>query len=95
VLAHGRIVAEGSVRQIRARVAQRRIRCVSDLPLETIGAWPDVRSVHRDGDRFEIVTDAAESVVRLLLREDTALRDLEVQRAGLAEAFVEITQEAA
>jgi ABC-2 type transport system ATP-binding protein len=95
VLARGRIVAEGSVRQIRARVAQRRIRCVSDLPLETIGAWPDVRSVHRDGDRFEIVTDAAESVVRLLLREDTALRDLEVQRAGLAEAFVEITQEAA
>ena len=95
VLARGRIVAEGSVRQIRARVAQRRIRCVSDLPLETIGAWPDVRSVHRDGDRFEIVTDAAESVVRQLLREDTELRDLEVQRAGLAEAFVEITQEAA
>jgi len=95
VLARGRIAAEGSVRQIRARVAQRRIRCVSDLPLETIGAWPDVRSVHRDGDRFEIVTDAAESVVRQLLREDMDLRDLEVQRAGLVEAFVEITQEAA
>jgi len=95
VLARGRIVAEGSVRQIRARVAQRRIRCVSDIPLETIGAWADVRSVHRDGDRFEIVTDAAESVVRQLLREDTQLRDLEVQRAGLAEAFVEITEEAA
>jgi ABC-2 type transport system ATP-binding protein len=95
VLARGRIVAEGSVRQIRARVAQRRIRCVSDLPLETIGALTGVRSVHRDGDRFEIVTDAAESVVRQLLHEDTGLRDLEVQRAGLAEAFVEITQEAA
>jgi ABC-2 type transport system ATP-binding protein len=95
VLARGRIVAEGSVRQIRARVAQRRIRCVSDLPLETIGAWPDVRSVCRDGDRFEIVTDAAESVVRQLLGEDLQLRDLEVQRAGLAEAFVEITEEAA
>lgn len=95
VLARGRLVAEGSVRQIRARVAQRRIRCVSDLALETIGAWPDVRSVHRDGDRFEIVTDAAETVVRRLLGEDVALRELEVQRAGLAEAFVEITREAA
>ncbi|MET0230669.1 MAG: ABC transporter ATP-binding protein [Rhodanobacteraceae bacterium] len=95
VLARGRFVAEGSVRQIRSRVAQRRIRCVSGIPLETIGAWPDVRSVHRDGDRFEIVTDAAESVVRQLLREDLQLRDLEVQRAGLADAFVEITQEAA
>ncbi|HJT97584.1 MAG TPA: ABC transporter ATP-binding protein, partial [Rhodanobacteraceae bacterium] len=95
VLARGRIVAEGSVRQIRARVAQRRIRCVSALALETIGAWPGVRSVHRDGDRFEIVTEAAESVVRRLLSADQRLSELEVQRAGLAEAFVEITQEAA
>jgi ABC-2 type transport system ATP-binding protein len=95
VLARGRIVAEGSVRQIRARVAQRRIRCVSALAPETIGAWPGVRSISRDGERIEIVTDAAESIVRLLLREDTTLSELEVQRAGLAEAFMEITQEAA
>ncbi|HVT31962.1 MAG TPA: ABC transporter ATP-binding protein [Rhodanobacteraceae bacterium] len=95
VLARGRIVAEGSVRQIRARVAQRRIRCVSALGAETIGAWPGVRSVCRDGDRFEIVTDAAEIVVRRLLAEDARLSELEVQRAGLAEAFIEITQEAA
>ena len=95
VLAHGRIVAEGSVRQIRARVAQRRIRCVSALAPETIGAWPGVRSICRDGERIEIVTDTAEDVVRQLLREDTALAELEVQRAGLAEAFMEITQEAA
>jgi len=95
VLARGRIVAEGSVRQIRARVAQRRIRCVSGLAIEAIGAWPEVRSVCRDGDRFEIVTDSAETVVRQLLFEDSGLSELEVQRAGLAEAFVEITKEAA
>jgi len=95
VLAQGRIVAEGSVRQIRARVAQRRIRCVTALAAETIGTWSEVRSVCRDGERVEIVTDAAEAVVRQLLFEDTSLSDLEVQRAGLAEAFVEITREAA
>ncbi|HEX5124061.1 MAG TPA: ABC transporter ATP-binding protein, partial [Rhodanobacteraceae bacterium] len=95
VLARGHIVAEGSVRQIRARVGQRRIRCVSTLASETIGAWPGVRSICREGERIEIVTDAAESVVRQLLREDTALTELEVQPAGLAEAFMEITQEAA
>jgi ABC-2 type transport system ATP-binding protein len=95
VLARGRIVAEGSVRQIRARVAQRRIRCVSALAPETIGAWPGVRSICRDGERIEIVTESAESVVRQLLREDAALTELEVQRAGLAEAFMELTQEAA
>jgi ABC-2 type transport system ATP-binding protein len=95
VLGRGRIIAEGSVREIRARVAQRRIRCVSTLAPETISAWPDVRSICRDGDRIEIVTNAAESVVRQLLWEDKRLSELEVERAGLAEAFIEITQEAA
>jgi ABC-2 type transport system ATP-binding protein len=95
VLARGRIVAEGSVQQMRARVAQRRIRCVSSLASETIARWPEVRSVARDGERLEIVTDDAETVVRQLLFEDAGLSELEVRRAGLAEAFVEITKEAA
>lgn len=95
LLARGKVVAEGSVQQIRARVAQRRIRCVSALDPEVIRAWPEVRSVCRDGERVEIVTDTAETVVRQLLFEDTSLSDLEIQRAGLAEAFIEITREAA
>jgi len=95
VLARGRIVASGSVQQIRARVAQRRIRCVSALAPEAVALWPEVRSVARAGERMEIVTDAAEIVVRQLLFEDVTLSDLEVHRAGLAEAFVEITREAA
>ena len=95
VLARGRIVASGSVQQIRARVSQRRIRCVSALDAARVGAWPEVRSVCRDGERIEIVTDHAETVVRQLLFEDSGLSQLEVQRAGLADAFVEITREAA
>ena len=70
VLGRGRIIADGSVREIRARVAQRRIRCVSTLAPETISAWPEVRSICRDGDRLEIVTNSAEIVVRQLLWED-------------------------
>jgi ABC-2 type transport system ATP-binding protein len=95
VLARGRVVAAGSVQQIRARVAQRRVRCISRLAEGAIANWPEVRSVARDGDRIEIVTDAAETVVRQLLFEDSGLSELEVRRAGLAEAFVEITREAA
>ncbi len=95
VLARGRIAAAGSVQQIRARVAQRQIRCVSALGAEAIARWPLVRSALRDGERIEIVTDAAEAVVRRLLAEDAELSELEIRRAGLAEAFVEITREAA
>jgi ABC-2 type transport system ATP-binding protein len=54
-----------------------------------------VRSVSHDGERFEIVTDAAESIVRMLLDADAGLSELEIRRAGLAEAFVEITRVAA
>jgi ABC-2 type transport system ATP-binding protein len=95
VLARGRIVAQGSIGEIRARVAQKRIHCVSSLPRASVALWPEVRSVAGDGPRLEIVTDAAEPVVRRLLLEDANLAELEVRRAGLAEAFAEITREAA
>jgi ABC-2 type transport system ATP-binding protein len=95
VLARGRVVAEGSVLAIRSRVSQRRIRCISSITPETILCWPQVRSVVRDGEHLEIVTDVAEAVVRKLLDKDANLSELEIRRAGLAEAFVEITREAA
>jgi ABC-2 type transport system ATP-binding protein len=95
VLARGRIVAEGSVAQIRARVSQRKIRCISTMDAQAIAQWPGVRSAERDGERIEIVVDTAEAVVRRLLDQDARLHELEIQRAGLAEAFVEITKVAA
>jgi ABC-2 type transport system ATP-binding protein len=45
--------------------------------------------------RLDIETAVAEPIVRRLLEGDPQLRELEVTRAGLAEAFVQITQEAA
>lgn len=95
VLARGRVVAEGGRHELRARVAACTIRCVSVLDESLVGRWPGVRSIRREQARLEIVTDAAEPVVRRLLHEDAALAELEVVRAGLAEAFTEITRAAA
>ena len=94
VVNHGRVVAEGTVAQIRAHVAQRRIRCTSALPVALVQGWPGVQLAQRDGARLEIVAESAESVVRRLLAEDAALSDLEVQRAGLADAFLALTRDA-
>jgi ABC-2 type transport system ATP-binding protein len=91
VLARGKIIAEGSVDAIRAHVAQRRIRCISAVPAETPRGWPEVSHVEREGEHLRIVAKDAEAVLRRLLAADPELRDLEVRRAGLAEAFVEIT----
>ncbi|MEO8012110.1 MAG: ABC transporter ATP-binding protein, partial [Dokdonella sp.] len=56
---------------------------------------PGVRSVEVVGGRSEMIVDSAETVVRRLLAEDADLSELEVSRAGLAEAFVQLTREAA
>lgn len=93
VLNRGRVVAAGGMDAIRAHVSQRRIRCLSALDAGQVSTWPQVRSTARTGARIEIITDAAEDVVRRLLTEDSALSELEVQRAGLAEAFIELTRD--
>ncbi|MBN8480609.1 MAG: ABC transporter ATP-binding protein [Xanthomonadales bacterium] len=95
VLNRGEVVASGTVAEVRAHVSQRRIRCQSSLSVARVAQWPGVRSASADGERLEIVADAAEPVVRRLLAEDAGLSDLEVQRAGLADAFIELTREAA
>jgi ABC-2 type transport system ATP-binding protein len=43
---------------------------------------------------LDVETRTAEPIVRRLLDEDPHLAELEVRRAGLAEAFVQITKEA-
>lgn len=92
VLQAGRIIARGSVAQIRARVMQRRIQARTCLQAQDIATWPHVHSVRMQGDVTCIQAEPAEAVVARLLREDPQLRDLEVQRAGLADAFLEITR---
>jgi len=93
VIAQGSVIAEGSVESIRSRVAMRRIRCVSSLNITDIKQWPQIDSVGHDGEYLTIQTMDVESVTLRLLTEDKTLQQLEIKRAGLAEAFVELTRE--
>jgi ABC-2 type transport system ATP-binding protein len=95
VIARGRLVAEGALEAIRGRVSQREIRCISRLPIDTVRAFAEVRAVELDGAHLRIVTPQPEAVLCELLTADSSLRELEVRRAGLAEALGEITKEAA
>jgi ABC-type multidrug transport system ATPase subunit len=95
VLAKGHMVASGSVNEIRALVARKCITCSTRLTAEEVQRWPDVESVSSDTQRLRIVAIDGEAVVRRLLAGDQQLQDLEVRRAGLAEAFSQLTKEAA
>jgi ABC-2 type transport system ATP-binding protein len=94
VMSRGRMIHEGTVEELRARVALKRVRCLSTLPADTVRGWPEVSEVRRENERLHIAAAEAEAVVRRLLDADPLLRELEVQRAGLAEAFTELTRDA-
>lgn len=94
VVARGKVISEGSVDALRAHVAVRRVRCITRTDIATVSAWPGVTSVELQHGRLSLATADAESIVRRLLAADDGLSELEVQRAGLAEAFAEITREA-
>jgi ABC-2 type transport system ATP-binding protein len=95
VMARGRVIHEGTVEALRARVATRRVRCISSVDAGVVGSWPAVSLAEQRQGRLHVTTEAAEAVVRRLLDADPHLSELEVQRAGLAEAFTELTREAA
>jgi len=94
VMAQGRLVASGSVDEIRAHVSRKNISCRSSLSRQVIEAWPEVLQWSEQAGRQQIATRDAEALLRRLLAADAEVRDIEVRRAGLAEAFAEITRSA-
>jgi ABC-type multidrug transport system ATPase subunit len=95
VLAKGRLIAEGSVAEMRSLVSRKRISCASALEVDAIKQWPGVVEAVRDDGTVHVTAFDAEGVVRRLLAADAALANLEVKQATLAEAFTELTKEAA
>jgi ABC-2 type transport system ATP-binding protein len=88
----GRIVAEGTPAEIKARVSGRKIRCRTTLPLTEAGALPGVQRARRDGAMTELFATEAEKAVRELLSRDPHVSDLEVRSADLEEAFLALTR---
>lgn len=95
VVTNGRIVAAGTVEQVRALVVRKRISCDTSLDAAEVRSWPGVVEVTPEGSQLLITVTDAEATVRRLLDRDQALHHLEVRQAGLADAFAQITQEAA
>ena len=95
VLARGRALASGRVDEIRSLVARKQITCATGLAPDVVRAWPGVLAVSGDAGRLQITVAEAEDVLRRLLAADTDVSHIEVRQAGLAEAFAELTREAA
>jgi ABC-2 type transport system ATP-binding protein len=93
VIDRGRLVAAGSVEEIRAHVSRKSIVCRTSLSIETLRSWPAALQVSEKAGRRHIVTQDAETVLRLLLAADAGVSDIEVRAAGLADALAELTND--
>ncbi len=93
VLARGKLIASGSVNEMRALVSRKRISCASVVPEADVRQWPGVVEVVRDSQTLHVTASDAEAVVRRLLGADQQLHHLEVKQATLAEAFSELTRQ--
>src|SRR6476659_4448164 len=78
VLARGRVVSEGSVDTLRARIARKRVWCKTRLPLAEVATWPEVAEAQVDGERLCLATEYPELLVRRLFAQDLTLSALEV-----------------
>ncbi len=92
VIDRGKILAEGTPAEIKKKASGKRIRCSTLTDAGRIAGIPGVTSVERDEDTLVILASAAEPVVRELLTLDASLTNLEVDSAGLEEAFLSLTR---
>jgi ABC-2 type transport system ATP-binding protein len=87
----GRIVADGSVAQVRATVSGRTLRAV--VPGATDLGLPGVRAVERRGDQIMLTCTDSDAAVRALLTRYPHARDIEITALGLEDAFLALTGE--
>jgi len=92
LMAGGRIIADGSTTEIKARVGVRTIRAT--LPAVAVDELAAIEGVHhaeRHGDTVVITSTTSDIVLRKVLARYREARDIEVHGAGLEEAFLELT----
>jgi ABC-2 type transport system ATP-binding protein len=88
VLAQGKVVADGSVAAIKARVGLRRV-CFQAPQLP---ALPTLAHVERQDDTYHLLVADADALVRELVCQGVPFRNLEVAPVSLEDAFVVVTE---
>jgi ABC-2 type transport system ATP-binding protein len=93
VLNHGKVVADGPGATLKAAVATRRLRFVTDRPDRTqLSELDGVTEVDVCGTGVSIDSLDADATIRDLVGLDVPFRDLEVTGAGLEQAFLALTR---
>jgi ABC-2 type transport system ATP-binding protein len=91
LLANGRVLADGSPAEIKARADGKWLRARTGVSEQQIAQWPGVVSASVREGHAEVLSRDAESLLRRWLAADVGLSELEVRPMSLEDAFVSIT----
>jgi len=95
VIDRGLVIADATPREIKSRVAGKRVSFTTDRVLlpDELAALPH-SSLEIDGRRVRLLSNEPEAVLRAVFARGLAIQDLEVVGADLEEAFVTLTSRA-
>jgi ABC-2 type transport system ATP-binding protein len=92
VIDRGKVIADSTPAQIKARVAGKRITFTTPKPdAEALAGLP-LNSSQVEDHRVRLLTNEPEEVLRELFRRGVEMHELEVAGADLEEAFVAMTR---
>jgi ABC-2 type transport system ATP-binding protein len=92
VMAHGRVVADGSAREIKSRTGGGTVRfTIGDQPTAGLDTLPGVTEVEIRGGTAQLRTTDTDATVQALYASGITVRDLEVKGADLEDAFLSLT----
>jgi ABC-2 type transport system ATP-binding protein len=92
LISHGLIVADGPTNEIKAMVGSRTIRAT--LPgagLDELEKLPGVSAAERRGEAVLLTCSDSDAAIRALLAAWPDARDIEIEAAGLEQAFLTLT----
>ena len=93
VIDHGRIIAQGTPREIKSRVSGRYMRFrAPDVTEGELRTLDGVQNVSGNGEGWTVFTTAPEANLAVLFQRGAAIEHLDVRDAGLEEAFLSLTQ---
>ncbi len=96
LMAHGSVVADGSTTEIKAMVGTRTIRAtLPAIEVEELTALPGVNSAERRGEAVVMHCADSDAAIRGLLVAHPGVRDIEINAAGLEQAFLALTGDGA
>jgi ABC-2 type transport system ATP-binding protein len=94
LMAQGRVVADGPTNELKAMVGSRTIRAtLPEVPLAELQSLTGVSAADRRGEAILLTCADSDAAIRALLAAHPQARDIEINAAGLEQAFLTLTGE--